>query len=115
MDDLRFKSWQQKGIFLFSERSRPAVGPNYPAIEWVSRTVSMEYSNWDMRLTTHFHLVLRLRTYAFVACGGGGDFSFAFFVIFIVSLLFLMRILYWILCSIYYCMYCVLLHGDAKS
>jgi hypothetical protein len=32
LDNLRFQSWQEVGIFLFTTASRPALGPTQPHI-----------------------------------------------------------------------------------
>jgi len=53
--ELDSQQWQKKGLFFFST-SRPALGPDgYRGI------IRRELSDRTVKLTTHLHLVLRLR------------------------------------------------------
>jgi hypothetical protein len=41
MDDRRFESWYELGIFLLSTASRLALGPTQPPIQWVTWALSL--------------------------------------------------------------------------
>jgi len=49
------------GLLLALAVSRPALGPTQPPIQWVPGILSRGYSGRGVKLTTHLHLVLRLR------------------------------------------------------
>jgi hypothetical protein len=46
---------------LFTTRSRPALGPTQPPIQWVLGALSLGIKRPGVKLTTHLHLVLRSR------------------------------------------------------
>jgi hypothetical protein len=52
-----FDSWQS----IMSIMSRPTLGSTQPPIQWVPGLFSWRQSGQGMKLTTHLHLVLRLR------------------------------------------------------
>jgi hypothetical protein len=52
-----FDSRQEQEIFIFFTASRPAVGPTQAPIQWVQGVLSREQSGWNVKLTTHLHLV----------------------------------------------------------
>jgi hypothetical protein len=56
-----FDSWQEHEIFLFSTASRPVLGPTQPPIQWVLGALSLGVKWPGVKLTTHLHLVLRVR------------------------------------------------------
>ena len=47
------KSSEQKQIFFYFEKSKPAVENNGPPIRWVSRYFPREYSGQAVQLNTH--------------------------------------------------------------
>jgi hypothetical protein len=47
--------------FTFSPASTPTVRPTQHPFRWISVNVSPEQSGWDVKLTTHIHLMARLR------------------------------------------------------
>jgi hypothetical protein len=49
------------GIFLFPTVPETALEPTQPPIQWVSVALSLGESGWAVKLTTHFHLVVRSR------------------------------------------------------
>jgi hypothetical protein len=57
----RFDSWQGREIFLFSLTSRLALQPIQPPVKWVLVAVSPVVKQQGCEMTTHLHLVLRLR------------------------------------------------------
>jgi hypothetical protein len=59
LDDWGFESRKGLGILFFTTVSRPALGPNQPPIQWVPGALSLGVQ--DVKLTTHFNLVPRLR------------------------------------------------------
>jgi len=51
----------QTGCGATTAVSRPALGPTQPPSKWVPRALSQGQSGRGIKLTTHFHLVPRLR------------------------------------------------------
>jgi hypothetical protein len=52
LDDLEFESWQELGIFLLTNASRPVLGPTHPPIQWVPGTLFLGV-NWPGREADH--------------------------------------------------------------
>ena len=55
-----FIYWQKQDTFLFSNIARPVLGPTQPPLQWVPRSF-LAKSGWGVQLTTHMHLLQRLR------------------------------------------------------
>jgi hypothetical protein len=55
-----FSFWQGKRFFLFSEVSRPAVGPIQLSSQYVLEIFSHGWSSLDMKLITHLSVILML-------------------------------------------------------
>jgi hypothetical protein len=67
-DELRAGRRRNQGLipctvkgFSFSTSSTPALEPTQPLIQWVPGIFSRGYSGRSVKLTTHLHLVPRLR------------------------------------------------------
>jgi len=58
---LGFNYWQVQGIFLFTTMSRPTLEPSLSPIQWVLWSVPWWKSFWVVKLTSHIHVMLRLR------------------------------------------------------
>jgi len=50
-----------QGIFIFSTASRPVLWPTQLPIQWVPRALSPYLKRPEREVTTHLHLVTRLR------------------------------------------------------
>jgi hypothetical protein len=61
LDDWGFESRPELGIFLSTTAPRPALGHTQPPIQWVPGALSMGVKRPGLELTTHLHLVPRLR------------------------------------------------------
>jgi hypothetical protein len=46
---------------LFTIMSRTALKGTQPPVQWVPQFFAMGYNGWDMKLTTHLHLLIRLK------------------------------------------------------
>jgi hypothetical protein len=60
-EEWRFDFRQRQKIFLFPNESIMALRPTQPPIQWVSGTVSPGISGKGVKLTTHLHLMPKLR------------------------------------------------------
>jgi hypothetical protein len=54
-------SWQGAENFLFATMFKVTLGPTQPPIHWVLDALPLGWSGQGMKLTTHLHLVPRLR------------------------------------------------------
>jgi hypothetical protein len=61
MTGVKFPAGAMIGFFLFATVSRPALWPTKPHIQWVPAFSSPEFSDRGVKLTTHLHLMPRLR------------------------------------------------------
>jgi hypothetical protein len=53
--------FQEKQIFRFCKAPRQVLGPTQPPIQWATVTFLRGQSSRDVKVTTHLHLVPRLR------------------------------------------------------
>jgi len=51
--------WRQRSSSLFTFASRPHVGPTQPPIQGVPGVTLLRLNRPGVKLTTHFHLMLR--------------------------------------------------------
>jgi hypothetical protein len=61
VEESEFDSRQGQEIFLFSTASMPSLAPTEPSIQWTPGLFPWGYRDRDMTLTTHLHLVPRLK------------------------------------------------------
>jgi len=61
LDDRGFAFRQGLGIFPFATASKPALGPNFPPIEWVPWALSVRIKWQEHKTTTHLCLVPRFK------------------------------------------------------
>lgn len=55
-----FESWQGEKNFPFSKTSKPDLSPKQKTIQWVPGFFPKDESVGGVKLTTHFHPLLRL-------------------------------------------------------
>jgi hypothetical protein len=61
-----FDSRQGQRIFLLVTASRPALGRAQPPIQWLPGALPQWWSGWGVKLTTHLHVVPRLRMCGYI-------------------------------------------------
>jgi hypothetical protein len=61
LEELGFESLQEQETYLFSKRPKPAVRTTLRPKQWGTEFFSPEQCGQDVMLTTHLHLVPKLR------------------------------------------------------
>jgi len=52
--------YKQQEIYIFSETSRPSLGPTQPPTQWIVEVSVWKQNSWVMSLTSQIHLILFL-------------------------------------------------------